>query len=220
MALLASPVLGSDYDHEYVEDGIVEDLTFGAHGAIWAKDHRHIAGWTISGEGYNPELLSDRIILTPPYPGNKRGAIWAQHPETHEEWEAEFEFRATGPERGSGLIQMWYAKNPTNDIGKASLYTVGKFDGLVLAIGQYGGQGGSVRGFLNDGSVSFKDHHHVDQMAFASCDLHYRNTGHFIHVKVKQTHYTFEVDIDDKPCFKTHKVCSISPCGIHRGVFY
>ena len=193
------------YEYEYVEDGIIEDLTFGAHGSIWAKDHRYITGWSLSGEGYHPELLSDRIILTPPYPGNKRGGVWAQHVETHDEWEAEFEFRATGPERGSGNLQMWFAKNPTHDVGLASIYTVGKFDGLVLTIGQYGGRG-SLRAFLNDGSMSFKDQHHVDQMSFASCDLDYRNRGRFSHVVVKQTDWTFEVLIDQEECFKTHKV--------------
>jgi mannose-binding lectin 1 len=194
-----------EYEHEYVEDGVIEDLTFGAHGNIWAKDHRHIAGWTISGEGYTPELLSDRIILTPPYPGNKRGGIWAQHAETHEEWEAEFEFRASGPERGSGNLQMWFAKNPQHEVGLASIYTVGKFDGLVLTIGQYAGRG-SLRAFLNDGSVSFKDHHHVDQLSFASCEFSYRNLGRFSHIKVKQTQWTFEVEIDHTICFQTHKV--------------
>jgi len=85
------------------------------------------------------------------------------------------------------------------------LYTVGKFDGLVLAIGMYGGKG-SLRAFLNDKSVSFKDHHHVDNLAFASCDLNYRNTGHFIQVKVRQTSWTFEVEVDGRHCFQTHKV--------------
>jgi mannose-binding lectin 1 len=201
-----------EYEHEYVEDGIIEDLTFGAHGSIWAKDHRHIAGWTISGEGYTPELLSDRIILTPPYPGNKRGGIWAQHVETHDEWEAEFEFRVSGPERGSGNLQFWFAKNPQHDVGLASIYTVGKFDGLVLTIGQYGGRG-SLRAFLNDGSMSFKDHHHVDQLSFASCDFSYRNLGRFSHIKVKQTQWSFEVEVDQHVCFQTHKVplCQVFP---------
>lgn len=198
-----------EYAHEYIEDGIEEDLTFGAHNNIWAKDHRHIAGWTISGEGYTPELLSDRIILTPPYPGSKRGAIWAQHAEDHDEWEAEFEFRATGPERGSGNIQFWFVKDPQHDVNLASIYTVGHFDGLVLTIGQYDGHG-TLRAFLNDKSVSFKDHHHVDTLSFASCDFNYRNLGRFSKITVKQTPYTFEVEIDKVSCFRTHKVLPIS----------
>lgn len=195
-----------DYEHQYVEDGVEEDLSYGNHNNIWTKDHRHIKGWSLSGEGYTPELLSDRIILTPPYPGNKRGAIWADHVETHDEWEAEFEFRATGPERGSGNIQFWFVKDPQHDVGLASIYTVGHFDGLVLTIGQYDGHG-TLRAFLNDRSVSFKDHHHVDQLSFASCDFNYRNLGRFSHIMVKQTPYTFEVEIDHISCFRTHKVC-------------
>jgi lectin, mannose-binding 1 len=196
---------GWDYEHTYVEDGLTEDLTFGAHEAIWAKDHRHIAGWAISGEGFNPELHSDRVILTPPYPGSKRGGIWSERMEVDDEWEAEFQFRASGPDRGSGLFQMWYAAEPEHDVNLASLYTVGKFDGLMLAIGMYGGQG-RLRAFLNDKSISFKDYHHVDQLAFASCDLNYRNTGHFIHVRLRQTQWTFDVEVDHKPCFQTQKV--------------
>jgi mannose-binding lectin 1 len=215
-AALVSAEEDWEYTHNYVEDGIIEDLTFGAHGSIWTKDHRHITGWTISGEGYQPELMSDRIILTPPYPGNKRGSIWAQHAETHDEWEAEFEFRATGPERGSGNLQLWFARDPERDIKHSSIYTVGHFDGLVLTIGQYGGHG-TLRAFLNDGSVSFKDHHHVDQLSFASCDFNYRNLGYFSHVMVKQTPYTFEVEIDHVNCFRTHKVRTFGlPTGLYE----
>jgi mannose-binding lectin 1 len=196
-----------DYTHHYVEDGVTEDLTFGAHGKIWSKDHRHIEGWSITGENFTPELHSDRIILTPPHPGSRRGGIWSDKVEKEDEWEAEFQFRASGPEKGSGLFQMWYAANPQEDVKLASLYTVGKFDGLVLAVGMYAGKG-SLRAFLNDKSISFKDHHHVDQLAFASCDLNYRNTGHFIKVKVRQTSWTFEVEVDGRHCFQTHKVNS------------
>lgn len=195
-----------DYEPQYNEAGTVEALSWGTHGKVWAKDHRHIQGWTLHGEGgYHPELHSDRIILTPPYPGNQRGGVWSEKVEQDEEWETEFKFRASGPDRGSGLFQMWYAATPLEDIKLASLYTVGKFDGLLLAIGQYQGKG-SVRAFLNDKSVNFKDHHHVDNLAFASCDLNYKNTGHFIKVKVRQTAWTFEVEIDDRHCFQTHKV--------------
>jgi len=46
--------------------------------------------------------------------------------------------------------------------------------------------------------------------------LNYRNTGHFIHVKVKQTHWTFEVEVDGKMCFQTHKIHL--PHGYHFGM--
>lgn len=195
-----------DYEPQYNEAGTTDALTWGLHGKVWSKDHRHIQGWSLHGEGgYVPELHSDRVILTPPHDGSKRGGTWSDKVEQDDEWETEFKFRASGPERGSGLFQMWYAATPLEDIKLASLYTVGKFDGLVLAIGQYGGKG-SLRAFLNDKSISFKDHHHIDNLAFASCDLNYRNTGHFIKVKVRQTAWTFEVEVDDRHCFQTHKV--------------
>ena len=56
------------------------------------------------------------------------------------EWVAELEFRATGPERGGGNLQLWYAKDGQMNIGTSSVYTVGNFDGMVLVIDSYGGK--------------------------------------------------------------------------------
>ena len=56
------------------------------------------------------------------------------------EWIADFEFRATGPERGGGNLQLWYTKEGQVDIGTSSLYTVGKFDGMVLVVDTFGGR--------------------------------------------------------------------------------
>lgn len=94
--------------------------------------------------------------MTPPYPGNRRGAIWADSryvPFTlditflrfisrvsQSEWIAELDFRATGPERGSGNLQIWYAKEGQAYVGTSSIYTVGKFDGFVLVVDMYGGR--------------------------------------------------------------------------------
>lgn len=100
--------------------------------------------------------MSDKVILTPPYPGNQRGAIWAEgrsvrfsgeelfltdshNSVARSEWVAELEFRATGPERGGGNLNIWYAKNGPI-LGTSSIYTVGHFDGLVIVIDPYGGK--------------------------------------------------------------------------------
>lgn len=56
------------------------------------------------------------------------------------EWVAELEFRATGPERGGGNLQLWYAKDGRMNIGTSSVYTVGNYDGMVLVIDPYGGK--------------------------------------------------------------------------------
>lgn len=56
------------------------------------------------------------------------------------EWTAAIEFRATGPERGGGNLHIWYTKDGQSDIGTSSIYTVGKFDGLVLVVDMYGGR--------------------------------------------------------------------------------
>jgi mannose-binding lectin 1 len=60
---------------------------------------------------------------------------------------------------------------------------------------------------LNDGSKSYKDHHHVDSLPFGHCDFAYRNTGRFVDIDVKHSRNNFEVTVDGKSCFTTHKVC-------------
>lgn len=39
-------------------------------------------------------------------------------------------------------MQIWYAKDGQNTVGTSSIYTVGKFDGLVLVIDPYAGSVG------------------------------------------------------------------------------
>ena len=164
-AIGANSDLSDNWEWVKEKSQVLQDQSFGQGDEIWSEDHRHITGWRLSGEnGYSPDILSDRIILTPPHPGSRRAAMWAEHPQQEENWSAEFEFRATGPERGSGNLQIWYAKEGHNEVGLASIYTVGKFDGLAITISRYGGHGGSIRGFLNDGTTSMKDHHDVDRV--------------------------------------------------------
>lgn len=98
-----------------------------------------IANFQLLGSPKTPEVLSNKIILTPPTPGNARGAIWAVKPLTQNYWKVDVELRATGPERAGGNIQIWYVKDGLQNVGTASIYTVGNFDGLVLTIDQYAG---------------------------------------------------------------------------------
>ncbi|KAJ5488663.1 hypothetical protein N7539_003553 [Penicillium diatomitis] len=150
--------------------------------------------------------LSDKVILTPPYPGNTRGSAWAQNPVSQQEWSAEFQFRASGPERAGGIMQLWYAKDGQTRVGTSSIYTVGPFDGFALVVDTHGGRGGSVRGFLNDGTVDYKSHRSVDSLAFGHCNYAYRNLGRPSSIKVKHTNSVFEVTVDDKVCFSTGKI--------------
>ena len=57
-----------------------------------------------------------------------------------------------GPERGGGNLQLWYTKEGQSAIGTSSIYTVGKFDGLVLVVDTYGGKVGSARHFQGIGT--------------------------------------------------------------------
>ncbi len=184
---------------------LIESLSFG-HQDKLSGNGRTIPGWQISGEGHTPPLLSDRVILTPPAPGRLRGALWTEASINYPEWQLDFEFRASGPERGGGNLQVWFTKEHLPDSGLASVYTVGPFDGLVLVLDQYGGTGGMIRGFLNDGSVQFKTHHNLDGLAFGHCDYAYRNLGRPSRFRVKQGHDGLEVIVDDKTCFKSSQV--------------
>ena len=188
---------------------VIEDVSFGhkGDGSFISPDLRHIPNFELQGvEDYHPQLLSDRVILTPPYPGSKRGALWANKPMHHGgEWTAELDFRATGMERGGGNLQLWYVKESQAHDKPNSLYTAPKFDGLVLVVDQYEGHGGSVRGFLNDGTIDFRSHD-VDQLAFGKCDYAYRNRGYLSKLKLHQTNGLLEVVVDGETCFKTDKV--------------
>lgn len=184
---------------------VIESSSFGQNARI-SPYRDSIPGWQIGGDGHVPQIMSDKLILTPPYPGIVRGSAWAQSPISQPEWTAEFQFRATGPERGGGNLQLWYTKEGQSRIGTSSIYTVGQFDGFALVVDTHGGRGGSIRGFLNDGTTAYNRHRSVDSLAFGHCDYPYRNLGRPSVVRIKHTISIFEVTVDDKLCFSTDKV--------------
>ncbi|CEL08812.1 hypothetical protein ASPCAL11957 [Aspergillus calidoustus] len=184
---------------------VIETSSFG-HGAMVAPSREGIPGWDLGGEGHFPQILSNKVILTPPYPGNTRGFAWAQSPLSESEWTAEFQFRATGVERAGGNLQLWYAKDGKSQVGSASIYTAGQWDGFALVVDTHSGKGGSVRGFLNDGTTDYKRHRSVDSLAFGHCDYSYRNLGRPSVIRIKHTSAVLEVTVDEKPCFSTDKV--------------
>ena len=188
-----------------------DSLSFGHKpGVPVSSDLRTIPHFTVQGiDDFVPQILTDRILLTPPYPGSKRGSIWAQEPLRHSgDWTAELDFRASGMERGGGNLQIWYVKESQAREVPTSLYTAPKFDGMVLVVDQYEGRGGSVRGFLNDGTIDIKSHPHPDTLAFGKCDYAYRNRGILTPLKLQHIAGFLEVIVDGQSCFKTDKVFS------------
>lgn len=163
-----------------------------------------------------PEVLSNRIILTPVQPGNQRGAIWSQQTLVRTQWIADVDFRASGPERGGGNLNIWLVRGGPGDVGSSSIYTVGRFDGLALVVDTQGGSGGMIRGFLNDGSMDFSQHHNIDELAFGHCQYSYRNLGRPSQVKMRQTADSFKVEVDGRLCFESDKF-SI-PAGYQFGI--
>lgn len=163
-----------------------------------------------------PELLSNKVILTPTMPGNQRGAVWADKALQHQSWITDVEFRANGPERGAGNMNIWLVKEGPHAVGASSIYTVGKFEGLVLVIDQYGGSGGMLRAFLNDGTTDYKASHNVDALAFAHCNFPYRNLGRPAQVKLRHNDNMFVVEIDGHVCISSDQVHL--PTGYHFGI--
>jgi lectin, mannose-binding 1 len=98
-----------------------------------------IPNFRLLGDPTTPTILSNKIILTPPAPGNQRGAVWGDKTLQHTGWTADIDFRATGPERGGGKLTVWLARNGQYEVGASSIYTVGKFEGLALNIDTYAG---------------------------------------------------------------------------------
>ena len=113
-----------------------------------SPDLSSIPNFRLLGDPTQPTILSNKIILTPPAPGNQRGAIWGDQTLQQAGWTADIDFRATGPERGGGMLTVWLARNGQYEIGTSSIYTVGKFEGLALNIDTYAGTVWSSLGYF------------------------------------------------------------------------
>ncbi|EFQ94923.1 hypothetical protein PTT_07250 [Pyrenophora teres f. teres 0-1] len=196
---------------------VIDNLSFG-HKDNLSPNGRGIPHWKLQGnEDWLPQIFSDRVILTPPYPGNKRGSVWTEDPLHHKgDWVAQVDFRASGQERGAGNLQIWYVKQSQAHEPPTSLYTTHKFDGLVLVLDQYENHGGSLRGFLNDGTIDIGAHPDPDTLAFGKCDYAYRNRGELTPIKLHHAEGFLEVLIDEETCFKTDKITL--PEGYYFGI--
>jgi lectin, mannose-binding 1 len=183
---------------------LVEQASFG-YGRSISSNSFSIPRWQLSGERHQPQLLSDKVILTPPYGSHKRGALWSESKNTLQDWAVELEFRAGGPDRGGGSIQLWYVADGLSSIGTSSIYTAGKFDGLALVLDTHNGKQ-SIRGFLNDGSTDYRTQASIDGLAFGHCDYAYRNLGRPSQLRVRSTSAGLEVMVDDKACFLSNNV--------------
>ncbi|KAI1261209.1 concanavalin A-like lectin/glucanase [Xylariaceae sp. FL1019] len=195
---------------------LVSELSFGHTGRINDRGQATVPSFSIQGTPDVPEVLSNKVILTPPHPGNTRGAAWGDNTNQYRTWAADVDFRVSGPERGSGNLNIWLARRGNDEIGQSSIYTVGKFDGLALVIDNHGGTGGMIRGFLNDGTTDYKSQASVDSLAFGHCSYNYRNLGRPSQIKLKQTAQTFRVEIDSRLCFETDQISL--PAGYNFGV--
>ncbi|KAG6016720.1 hypothetical protein E4U54_000534 [Claviceps lovelessii] len=194
---------------------LINEQSFGHTGRFTVTDGR-IPHFTLHGQPQHPEILSNKIVLTPVAPGNQRSSIWADAPLARSTWVADVEFRASGVERAGGNLNIWFAKRGKEEVGTNSVYTARKFEGLVLVVDSHGGSGGMIRGFLNDGTVDYVSQASVDKLAFGHCDYYYRNLGRPSQIKLRQTPSNFRVEVDGQLCFETDKVSL--PAGYHFGI--
>ncbi|KAF5521365.1 Protein EMP47 [Colletotrichum aenigma] len=185
---------------------LINELSFGYTGSISPNNDGHVPNFVLQGQPNQPEILSNKIILTPVAPGNQRGSIWSTQKVMHSNWIADIDFRANGGERAGGNLNIWLTSGGSNDVGMSSAYTAGRFDGLVLVVDGHGGTGGMVRGFLNDRSTDYKAQSDISGLAFGHCQYHYRNLGRPSQIKLRQTSSVFKVEIDGRLCFETDKV--------------
>lgn len=192
---------------------IIDQLSFG-HKSPLSSNGRGLSGWASTSVNHNLQFLSDRVILTPPTPGNARGALWADNPVTSESWTAEVSFRASGQDSGSGNFQFWFVKDKAA-VNVDSVYTAGPFDGLALVVDQYGGRGGGIRGFLNDGSQNYRSHPSLESLAFGHCDYSYRNLGRPSTLKITSQN-GLRITIDDRDCFSSNQISL--PSGYYFGL--
>ena len=183
---------------------LAPELSFG-HRTPISSDSLFIPDWQIqSTANHRVQILSDRVVATPPVPGNVKASLWGERAVEGASWRAEVDFRTSGQEGGKGNIQMWYVRDK-DEVGMSSAYDVGTFDGLALVLDQYGGRGGRLRGFLNDGSENFAQTGNVERKAFGHCDYTYRNLGR--PSKLAVTHDNgLTVELDDRPCFSSANI--------------
>ena len=165
-----------------------------------------IPGFALLGT-QRPQVLSDKVILTPPAPGHQRGAVWSKNAVSQRSWTTDVDFRVTGPERGGGNLNVWLANDGVQRVATSGIYTANKWDGLAIVIDQHGGSAGMVRGFLNDGTVDYSSHPAVDTLAFGHCTFPYRNRGTPSQLKIRHSDEKgLRVDIDGRLCFETNKI--------------
>jgi mannose-binding lectin 1 len=183
---------------------LVNELSFGHTGRIETSSGL-IPNFQLTGTP-SPQLLSNKVVLTPPGYRNSRASIWGNAPLQHRSWVADVDFRATGSERGGGNLNIWLVRNGADVVGTSSIYTVGKFDGLALVVNSQGGTAGMVRGFLNDGTTDYSARSSgVDELAFGHCQYAYRNLGRPSQIKLRQNAQGFKVEVDGRLCFQTDK---------------
>ncbi|KAK9457044.1 concanavalin A-like lectin/glucanase domain-containing protein [Dipodascopsis uninucleata] len=169
-------------------------------GSPVSKDKNTIPEWEKTG---SVVVENDRVFLTTPGDKGQSGGIWTKNANSYETWTTEITFRVSGSDIPSGGMAIWYTaeRATTGSVFGSS----DNWDGLAIIIDSSGGQG-SVRGHLNDGSITYSTLPEPQEQSFDKCALRYRNTGSLISLKLSVGPRLLKVEVDGRPCFEHHNI--------------
>ncbi|TGZ78571.1 concanavalin A-like lectin/glucanase [Ascodesmis nigricans] len=187
------------------------DLSIGASYPL-SPDRHTIPHFTLHAPKGNPQLLSDRIILTPPAPGYQRAGVWSQSPVPFTDFSVDLSFRVHGQERPGGALTLWYTSKQAD---AETVYESRGWDGLAVVVDTVEGKG-TVRAYLNDGSRNYALEKRPASLAFGHCELVYRNRGILSRLSVVSAGGMVRVEVDGNLCFESKK--THLPKGNYLGV--
>ncbi|CAN6629820.1 protein Emp47p [Trichomonascus vanleenenianus] len=155
-------------------------------------------------QGYT-KFENSRAMLTPLDQGLQHGSLWTKSRNSHQEWTLDVQMSVAGPVSPGGSLALWYSANP-NEPGPVH-GSRDQWDGLAIMLDSSGeDEQGTLRGHLNDGSVSYQSFAKPIEKAFSLCKINYRNTGALFSIRVGYGKGSLVVDVNGQKCFETDKV--------------
>lgn len=165
-----------------------------------------IQNWRLQG---STKVFSDRLTLTDLGKSNQRGSAWSTVPNNYEKWTLDVDFSVAGPIHPGGGMAIWYTTQPGSSLGPVHGGN-DKWDGLGVFIDSAAPSQdedqGTIRGYLNDGSLNYKSESKPEDKAFAMCHLGYRNQGYKTQVKISYQQGFFRIKVNDQLCFQTDHI--------------
>ena len=164
------------------------------------------------------KATGDKIILTSLKRGNQLGSLWSKHRNPFDEWTLEMDISVSGPASVGGGLGIWYTTQSNKDGPVHG--NQDNWDGLGLlldSVDTTAGEDGTLRGHLNDGSVSYIGQgSRPDSQAFSMCRVNFRNTGGPFTIRMGYGKGSLVVDINGQKCFETDRI--VLPANAYFGI--